>query len=159
EARLLIVGGGGRLWDPARGNWVGRKVPETRFPGAEEAYAPGGKMLTLKEGEVGGWDLATGERTAGWNWAAGRGARGSFSPDGRFALAVRARPGGSTEEQTRVWDWRTNRPLSPLLTLRGYKKTWAFAPDGRRLLTESSDEPGNKEVRLWDWVAPDPLRL
>jgi WD40 repeat protein len=68
-------------------------------------------------------------------------------PDGaRVFTAIAAGEGGTA----RVWEAATGRPLTPPLAHAGGVLSWAFSPDGARVVTAN----GDGTARVWD-LAPD----
>ncbi|MBI4607022.1 MAG: protein kinase [Planctomycetes bacterium] len=66
---------------------------------------------------------------------------GLFSPDGRLFCTI------SDENQARVWEVGSGRPLSQPLEHPGRVADVAFSPDGSKLFTACQDRDG----RIWDW--------
>jgi eukaryotic-like serine/threonine-protein kinase len=76
----------------------------------------------------------------------------AFSRDGKSILT------GSDDNNARLWDAATGRPIGPPFTHQGEVTTVAFSPDARVIVTGSTDN----KARLWRGVDPvvgDPGRI
>jgi WD40 repeat protein len=67
----------------------------------------------------------------------------TFSPDGTALLAASGY-GSSTIHR---WDVTTGKPVGTLEGHRSYVTDLQFTPDGKRLISSSTDQT----IRLWDW--------
>jgi WD40 repeat protein len=145
-----------RMWEVA----TGKPGPTFRPPGqllAVALSADGRTALTVDRMPKGDgdfimtfcrWDARTGKplapplRIGDWSGAL------ALSPDGRTLLAKRAQDGAvSSRDAATGWEPR------PLPIPRGGYQTFAYSPDGRGLLTGSSDHT----ARLWDVRTGRPL--
>src|SRR5205823_4088665 len=98
-------------------------------------FSPEGTRLrTITDTATHWWDARTGARLHTWPRGRGPDEEMSFSADGRRA-AVRNAAGIAGKEQLRIWDWKTNQPITPLVRHAGPIAGWELTPDGRRLLT------------------------
>jgi WD40 repeat protein len=144
-----------RLWETQSGNsrsWI------RAWPNAL-AFSPDGETLATVDGnqespgEVGLWDVATGQRRAV-----------EFrNPHAKGISAVAFAPGGSLlatgghDATVKLWDVPTGRELARLVGHSGQVRGLAFARDGRALASSANDGV----VKLWDVPnAPDeaPIR-
>jgi WD40 repeat protein len=125
------------------------------------AYSPDGRLIvtaSAKDKTVILWEAATGREIR--RFAKGVGASSvAFSPDGRH-VATNAGAGEYEEAEVkdytaRVWDVATGTELKKLVGHTGVVQAVAFSPDGRLLLTGSSD----KTARLWDWRVGSQLKM
>src|SRR5262249_59682437 len=49
----------------------------------------------------------------------------TFTPDGRWVLSA------SDDGTARAWDWRTGKPVTPPLTIKGRPMSLVVTPDGK----------------------------
>jgi WD40 repeat protein/tetratricopeptide (TPR) repeat protein len=149
-----------RVWDVA----TGRPVAPPLEHDAKVEYlafsAEGGRFITVAGGKAYWWEACTGRLVHTWSRRELRGEKSrhpEFTPDGRFIL-LEDRPEGERQGVSRLWDWKDNWPLTPLLRHGRSLKSLAFAPDGRRFLTVSWDDydDTSSEARLWDPITAGP---
>ena len=49
----------------------------------------------------------------------------TFTPDGRSVLSV------SDDATARAWDWRTGKPVTPPVPIKGESRSLVITPDGK----------------------------
>ena len=154
QARLFAVpgGAGSPLWPPVLHRQEAGTVSFTVFS-SPPLFVDGGRGL-ITYGGTGGltWRaVETGAevRTLDSPELSGKIAAIELSPDGRH-LAV---SGFQTAHIIRLFDVSTGRPVGPALEHKNTVFSAAFSPDGRMLLTGSSDDT----ARLWAVPGGEPL--
>jgi len=154
QARLLAVPGdsGKPLWPPLPHRQEGGTVWYPVFF-SPPLFVDGGRGLITYSGKGGlSWRaVETGAevRTLDSPELTGRIAATGLSPDGRY-LAVSGFQGNHI---VRLFDVATGRPIEPVLEHMNTVFGAAFSPDGRMLLTGSSDNT----ARLWTVPGGKPL--
>jgi WD40 repeat protein len=158
NGRSLLTGcndGTARLWDVTSARIIREFKPEKRLsPVISVLFGPDGRtILAGKEGDGG---------KTFWLWDRRRGKRiGAplrsvntvvFSPDGKFLLTGRGEA-DKTRGEARLWSAATGQPVGLPLFHPGMVHLVGFSPDGRTILTGSSDGT----VRLWDVATTRPL--
>lgn len=73
-----------------------------------------------------------------------------FMPGGEV-LATASRI-GETEGKVAFWNFRTGQPVGQSIALPGEVSTCAFSPDGKLVLTITSNAKGNRQAQVWDVV-------
>ena len=143
-----------RLWDVASGPRLLPKQLQHDAPVASARFSPDGKTVLTASGRGAFvWDAATGEqlqRLAGDRLHGYPVSLARFSAKGE--RVVTASPDGTVV----IWDLRSGRPVQQTpLRHAGAINEAAFSPDGRYLLTASSDNL----AKLWvaDRREPQPL--
>jgi WD40 repeat protein len=118
------------------------------------AWSPDGRRLisACKDGGVYVWDAADGQPERYLGAHTGGAMAVAWSPDGRHAASA------GLDQVARIWDTTTGAELHTLRGHYGHVYILAFSPDGTRLVSGSGDwleniypeNPGRKEVKLWD---------
>jgi hypothetical protein len=154
QARLFAVPGdaGSPLWPPVPHRQEGGTVWYPVFF-SPPLFVDGGRGLITYSGKGGlTWRaVETGAevRTLDSPELSGRIAATELSPDGRY-LAV---SGFQITHIVRLFDVSTGRPVGPVLEHKNTVFSAAFSPDGRMLLTGSTDST----ARLWAVPGGEPL--
>jgi eukaryotic-like serine/threonine-protein kinase len=154
QARLFAVPGdaGSPLWPPVPHRQEGGSLWFPVFF-SPPLFVNGGRGLITYSGTGGlTWRaVETGEevRTLDSPDLSGRIAAIELSPDGRY-LAV---SGFQIAHIVRLFDVSTGRPVGPVLDHKNTVCSAAFSPDGRMLVTSSTDN----SVRLWAVPGGEPL--
>ena len=152
DGKYLATGSGdktARLWDFATGETIRVFSGYTDIVGGV-AFSPDGEYLlaTSEDRTARLWDVASGQTVQVFTGQMGRIFYGIFSTDGRNILTTG--PG-----EMRVWDVATGKTLHVLLNdpnVAGLRA--AYSPDGRYILTSSSEHT----ARLWDAVTWEQIR-
>jgi WD40 repeat protein len=165
DNRLLAVVDGAAvvLWDAAGGREERQiKLPQERIPTAPNsmAFSPDARTVAIEmgNGQVDVWEVASGLKRLSLNaqpvardppprrLAGGfrlaplaNPVRLAFSPEGRLLAQVDG-------AKARLWDVYAGKEVAAYAGHRGSVVTLAFAPDGRRLATASTDTT----ALLWD---------
>jgi eukaryotic-like serine/threonine-protein kinase len=155
DGRKLVVAGGllnqpfgaARLWDVATGQPLG---PGLEITGAVQSaeFSPDGTSFATGSLELILWEVATSRKiwTAPWF---GLTRQLAFTSDGRKIVAKHS----EKEYVARLYDARTGEPITPLLRHQGEVVSTALSPDGRLVITNSTDHT----TRLWDTSLGLPL--
>jgi RNA polymerase sigma factor (sigma-70 family) len=130
-----------RLWDVATGKLLHR-IRRGYCDTSSVAFSPDGRSVAVAAGEqaVGLWEVATGQRRLtlikkrGW-WVHSV----AFSPDGNFLAA-------GLDSDVCLWSLRTGREVHRFTGHRGAVASLVFTPDGKRLISGSSDTT----ALVWD---------
>src|SRR5262245_7082570 len=139
-----------RIWDPATGGLLATcHGHESKINGG--AFSPDGAHLVTasSDGTVRQWDAATGrEVEAPYDRHTGEAVTAAYSPDGQWVASA------GTDRTVRVWRAMGRQDVAILYGHRGAVTGVAFAPDGRRLASLSSERgfvaAGDDTVRVWD---------
>lgn len=147
-----------RVWDATTGQPATAPLRHDASV-TSAAFSPDGRRIVTASGDFGKagegrvWDAATGQPLSPPLRHASVVHAAAFSPDGRWVVTAGGgvgMPGKSPATgEARVWDAASGRPITPLLRHDRSIASVAFAPDGRRLVTASSDGT----ARVWDVVA------
>jgi WD40 repeat protein len=106
------------------------------------AFSPDGSVLALTgaTAAVGFWDVATGRKLGEWQKDHGDIATPlAFSPEGAILAAA-------VDREVWLWDLRTGEEIRRFTGHQGAVNAIAFAPDGRALVSASSDGT----LLVWD---------
>src|SRR5262249_13177982 len=108
------------------------------------------------------WDAATGRKLAGPPQPPGQVRRASFSPDGRRLLLLtgdRDIPDLDNVTNGKAFVWVMGGAKLVPLRLKETQSVGlaSFSPDGRRVLTVTSDFDQNNEARVWDAATGRPV--
>jgi WD40 repeat protein len=152
DGQLLATAGSNptvQLWDPATGRRRGTLSGDRPFTRCV-AFSPDGRTLATGGlmGEVELWDPA-GEHLRTLKSQGNVVNSVAFSPDGRLLAAS-----GGREQEVRLWNPATFRPLRSLTGHTRAVNGLAFSPDKRLLATASDDGT----ARLWDPATGEHLR-
>jgi len=154
DGKMLAAGcgtaGGVYVWDVATGKLLrrlsvekGKELPPRVF---SVAFSPDGKTLACALGnhKVQFWEVDTGKKIKTLEWPQPK----EFS-DSPFYLAYS--PAGGMiatygrDESVHLIDIPTGKEVGQLVGQKGYEKSVAFSPDGKRLATT-----GDSTVLIWD---------
>lgn len=158
------------LWDPATGKQL-RRFDEHGTKVSCLAFSPnGGYALSgSQDGTVILWDVDTGKEVRRFAGPGQAVECVAFSPDGRRALSGAGQPPGGVRKQgdpfegrgarrgdreysLRMWDAETGEEIARFKAHQAPVTSMAFAPEGDRILSGSSDGT----IRLWQF--PESLR-
>jgi WD40 repeat protein len=139
-----------RIWDPATGGLLATcRGHASKINGA--AFSPDGMRLVTasSDGTVRQWDAATArEVEAPYERHTGEAVTAVYSSDGQWVASA------GTDRTVRVWRAIGRQDVAILHGHTGAVTEVAFAPDGRRLASLSSEggfgSAGDSTVRLWD---------
>lgn len=133
----VLAAGGDKL---LAGSWPVAFSPDGKLLVTMGVYVNPGDKSTSSYLQL--WDTRTGQRIAESNPGQEVGGRVSFSPDGRYLIV-------GAEDKTQVWDVEVKGITSPAHVLQGQRGEVTdirFSPDGRRLVTAST----NNTAWVWD---------
>jgi WD40 repeat protein/serine/threonine protein kinase len=119
-------------------------------------FSPDGKLIMTSGFGAGVrmWEARSGQRvTTPWNGRGGVVA--AFSPDGKRIFM------GSINGTEQVWDAQTGQPLTGPLPHKGFVVSAQFSPDGKSILTATTDNRGGwlvvdharEAASAWVWDA------
>ncbi|QDV32337.1 WD40 repeat domain-containing serine/threonine protein kinase [Tautonia plasticadhaerens] len=155
QARLFALPkeDGEPTWPPVRHLQAGSRGPWDRLFFAPPMFVDGGRGLITwgGEGDLTWRSTATGEvtRTLESPELSGRIAGVEASPDGRYVAAF----GHMLPANVRVFELSSGEPVGPILEHENTISGVCFSPDGRTLLTGSTDNT----ARLWSVPDGTPL--
>jgi WD40 repeat protein len=149
------------LLDTTTGNPIGKRLPNVD-PRATTTFSPDSKMIvTTNTQRAYRWDAKTGEPIGMPLQNQGIVQAVAFSPDGKVVLTGELfSPGGkplNTGEHfgsAQFWETATGKPAGPPLTDKSGFSGAIFSPDGKTILTRSSDMT---RARIWDAVTRAPI--
>ena len=158
DGKMVATGGRDntvRLWDTTTGQPIGPSLPHSGWVRAI-SFSPDGKTILTGslDGKAHFWDSATGELV---------GAPLSISSpnsSGHGFVAVAFSPNGSRiltafGHDARHWNAATQQPIGQPLRHTSDVTSVAFSPDGKTVLTGSSDST----ARLWDVPEQSPAEM
>jgi WD40 repeat protein/predicted Ser/Thr protein kinase len=138
-----------RLWDPATGALLAACQGHTsKILGA--AFSPDGARLVTASADatVRQWNARTGEEVeAPYDRHLGEVVVATYSPDGQWVASA------GLDRTIRVWRAKGRQDVAVLHGHTGGVVGVAFAPDGRRLVSQCTESPlseGDGTVRVWE---------
>ena len=144
-----------RLWDTTTGQPIGPSLPHSGWVRAI-SFSPDGKAILTGslDGKAHFWDLATGKLVGAPL------SIGSPNSSGHGFVAVAFSPNGSRiltafGHDARHWNAATQQPIGQPLRHTSDVTSVAFIPDGKTVLTGSSDST----ARLWDVAEQSPAEM
>jgi WD40 repeat protein/tetratricopeptide (TPR) repeat protein len=153
DGRWVLTGGtdrSARLWEAATGREV-RRLPHKGTVN-DVAFSPdGGTVLVSGDGVLRFHAADTGQPIGEPLYQRSYWCGGRFGPDGRSLLVFSAGSQG-----TQLWEAPRGRLLCPPLPHPSPVTALALSPDGRTLLSGSSD-PSRGEVQQWELPAGKPI--
>ncbi len=151
-----------RFWDAVTAQPLGQPLEHQGEVNAV-AYSPDGKTVLTgsEDGAARLWDAVIGQ-PMGKPLVEQEVNLAAFSPNGKAIVT------GSRERTARIWDAATGRPIGQPMVHRAWVRSIVFSPDGKTVLTGTSDvhgpdgkpilsESDGKTVRLWDAATGRPI--
>jgi WD40 repeat protein len=131
------------LWNFVTGELIRKLKCEDAFL-APVVFSPDGSRLaaTGTRGVIRIWNVATGREVRSWR-AHQSASSVAFTPDGKYLYSV-----GMGEGAIRRWDATTGTEVAPAAGHRLEVSLLQFAPDGKTLLSHSSDKTLEWDVSL-----------
>jgi WD40 repeat protein/tetratricopeptide (TPR) repeat protein len=152
-----------RVWDARTGEALGPPIRgKPPLDGSRPELSPDGRALLTR--------MVDGQRRLGtlvWRIEPGGPAApplrleaewsASFSPDGQRVLSVNSARGGA-----RVWNAKTGKAVTPVMTGEGWVVKAVFSPNGRQVLTvrepySKRPQPWQYQARVWDAKTGKPV--
>jgi WD40 repeat protein/serine/threonine protein kinase len=142
-----------RLWDLTLGKEVWTQAADTGTVLSAE-FSPDGRLAASgHSGLVRLWQVETGKKLLVLNHGADMYGL-AFLPDNKRILTA------GTDGWLKLWDVKTGKKLKEIKDREGWITRVALSPDGRRVVTGGTVDPGSSVgiVRLWDLDKGEAIR-
>lgn len=139
DAKTLVTGGLGKLWDIASGKTVSQ-LKQLATPVHALTLSDDGRLLVIGNVEPAIWDLTLGRERYRLAGDFREVEAEALSPGGRFLLT------GNQDGTARLWDLRTGKDVRRLKGHKDQVRSVALAFDDKLAITGGDDQT----ARIWD---------